>query len=401
MTRSPFPPTRRHRRAATLLLCAGLLVAWGLACAEPDPPRADADWPPGALLSARTGDLRALLLELEALRETPLARSARRLREALPDCPEVEAAAERPEGWIDALRCTEPTAPQTGLRTHRGSAAVALAVPLSDASAPRLLMRAQRDRGSVQLDVRWPTPDAKLAALLPGSEPSGPGVLDERERLLHARVRVDGPLDLAALVPSGSQADTLFHLRAGLLGAAVLDGTWEAAIYPPMSGDGMPRVAIALGVRHRAAAQAAAERLLDDVEQHWSVSRTPLPEPAGEATGACLLDLRLLPELAPCYATTEHALVFAWNLPSLRRALGHDGHEQVSDSASERAAGHLEIDLTRLREADLRLAQRIDPTAISPVARWPWRRLVASGDRRDGDLAVRIALESIPPEIAP
>ena len=61
---------------------------------------------------------------------------------------------------------------------------------------------------------------------------------------------------------------------------------------------------------------------------------------------------------------------------------------------SGQAAGHLEIDLARLRRADLRLAQRVGPEAVDSVARWPWRRLVATGNRRDGAIAFRVALES-------
>jgi hypothetical protein len=398
---APFSPRRRRDRAAWLRLCAGLSAAVALACGSPDPPSADADWPEGALLSARTEELRRLLLDLESLRHTPLARSARRLREALPACATVEAIALRPAGWAHALRCAEPDAALSGLHAHRAEtdAGAAFAVPLSEGDAPRLLLRLARAPERLRLDLRWSPSDHQLASLLPGRDPPGPGVLDDRERLLHTRVRVDGALDLAGLIPAGSQADDLLHLRAEVLGAAILDGTWEMAIYAPLADAGMPRIAVALGVRSEEAAAAAAERLVAEVERHWSVARTPLP--AERYTGSCLLDLRVLPELAPCYAATERALVFAWNPASLERALARDGHEPIAAPTREDAAGHLEVDLAGLRETDLRLARRVGPEAVAAVARWPWTRLVASGDRRDGDLSLHFALEHEPTGLAP
>ena len=394
MIESPLLRARRRARAALLPLCTGLWIASGLACGAPEAPAPDADWPAGALLSARSDALRPLLRELEQLHDTPLARAAKRLREALPQCAAIEASAERADGWAEALRCADARTSLAGLHAWRGDDAVALALPLSGRDAARALLRVAHDAQGVRLELRWTPPQGKLTSLLPGDRPPGPGVLDDRERLLHARVRVDDSLDLAALVPEGSQADQLLHLRAEALSAAVLDGTWEVALYAPLPGGEMPRVAVALGVRSRSAAAAAAERLVGEVERHWSVTRTPV---ASESyTGACLLDLRVLPDFAPCYASNERALVFAWNPASLRRALASDGHASATRPLPPNAAGQLELDLAALRRVDLRLAQRVGPGAIAAVARWPWSRMIASGDRLggDGDLSLHIALLS-------
>jgi hypothetical protein len=389
-----FPLRRARRRARTALLplCTGLWLTWALACAAPEAPP-DADWPAGALLAADGEALRSLLRELESLHDTPTARAARRLREALPACEAVEAVAERAGDWSEVLRCADPTGPLSGLHAWRGGAAAALALPLA-AEGPRTLLRLHRDTRGVRLDLRWTPPSEELAALLPGNRPPGPQLLDARERLLHARVRVDGALDLAALVPEGSQADQLLHLRAEALGAAVLDGTWEAALYTPLPGTEMPRVALALGVRSRTVARAAAERLVAEVARNWSVAPTPLA--TERYTGACLLDLRVLPELAPCYASTERALVFAWNPASLRRALAGDAPATGGSATTDGAAGHLTLDLAALRRVDRQLARGVGPGAMASVADWPWSRLVASGERSGGDgaLALRIALET-------
>jgi hypothetical protein len=390
-----FPLLRARRRARTALLplCTGLSLAWGLACGAPEAPPPDAEWPPGALLSARSGALHALLQELEALRDTPAARAARRLREALPGCENVEAVAERAADWSAALRCADAGAELAGLHAYRADAAAALALPLLE-GGPRALLRVTRDARGTALELRWTPPETQLADLLPGGRPSGPALLDDRQRLLHARVRVDGALDLAALVPEGSQADQLLHLRAEALGATVLDGTWEAALYTPLPGAEMPRIAVALGVRNRAAAERAAARMVAEVERHWGVARTPLAHES--YTGSCLLGLRVLPELAPCLVSSARALVFAWNPASLRRALATDGYAPSALDTQGDAAGRLELDLAGLRAVDLRLAQRVGPGAVASVARWPWRRLVASGDRRGGDgpLSLHVALES-------
>jgi hypothetical protein len=110
----------------------------------------------------------------------------------------------------------------------------------------------------------------------------------------------------------------------------------------------------------------------------------------GDARGACLLDLKLLPDLAPCYVATERALVAGWNPASLRLALG--GETPPPDGLA--GPGALVLDLTRVEEADALLRARLPAgSVLLPPQAWPWRRLSLSGARaRDGiHLELRLA----------
>src|SRR5215475_7357718 len=236
------------------------------------------------------------------------------------------------------------------------------------------------------MTLRWPEPGGRLADLLPGDVPAGPDRLAVADRAAHGRARSAGPLDLAAWVPSGSQGDRLFHLRDRVLSAALLDGTLELALYPPEPGAAMPRAALALGVRQTDAARAAAERFLDEIGAMWRLRRAPFTADAG--TGACLPDLHLLPELAPCYALARDALVLGWNEASLRQALGPEaiaGGEPPADAA---LPARFDLDLAKLRAADLALAAQLrrEPAAL----RWPWRSVRASAGRESGALHVEV-----------
>jgi hypothetical protein len=162
--------------------------------------------------------------------------------------------------------------------------------------------------------------------------------------------------------------------------AAVLDGTWEIALYLPADGEHLPRAALALGIRHSAVAQAAAESFLDEVESAWPLQRSPFA--IGSAPGACLRDLRVLPGLAPCYVATERALVVGWSDASLHKAL--DGSTPALP-----ASGGLVANLARLPTADARIAA---PELPSGVAAWPWRRLVVEPLHAGPSVGLRLAL---------
>jgi hypothetical protein len=369
-----------------------VLALWLAACGGGSP-APDASWPAGALLSARREALMRTLDRLAQLEGTPLAHAARDLADALPDCPELTARA--PDGIAglrEALRCAGPEAELAGLRRYRGEADLALALPV--AKGPRVLLTSRERDGRTDLEIRWPrsAAAATAAGLLPGAKDAGPAVLATGDRVLHARVRSDG-LDLASLAPRGSQADELFRLRSQLLSKALLDGTWELAIYPPAPGEAMPRVAAALGVRAEAAARAAADRFLDDVESAWPLRRRAVVFDGRE--GACLPDLNLLPQLAPCLLASDGALLLGWNAGSLRHALDRAnaaGATPGSVAGARDAPGRVEIDFARLGEADRSLAALHGDGATSEVTRWPWRRLVARG-RRSGDaIALHVEL---------
>jgi hypothetical protein len=375
-----------RRPGATRALCAALALAVG-ACAERAP---EAQWPAGALLVGRTAALRSLLDDLQQLDGTPLAAAARRLSDRLPDCESVEAHA--PSGRLDdlvqALACRATPSALEAVHRRRGENHLLLALPVEGGSRAWI---AARDTGDgISLALRWRDAPSEgvLALLLPGAEPTGPALLGGTERLVHVRVRPLGGLDLAALVPQESQANRLFRLRSELFAGVVLDGTWEAAVYLPEPDHAMPRAALALGFELRGPAVAALEQFIDQLTSMWPVQRSDFA--FGAATGACLRDLNLLPELAPCYVATERALVIGWNAASLTPALAA---EAVSAPVSARASGSAVIDFARFAQADASFARRLKTDLSAKSADLPWRRLVAHGGREAGELRAQIALE--------
>jgi hypothetical protein len=376
------------RRATFLLLLAAL------ACA----PRPEAPaWPAGWLLSADRAALAEALDTLARLQGTPAGRLAAELRARLPECAALEAAAEGddPRALFASLRCAEPQGALAAFHAARGAHDLLFAAP----GQPGLRAHGHADfeSGGAQLALAWPLRDDEWAGLLPGAEPAAPERLAAAERVAHARARSAGPLDLAALVPAGSQGDRLFALRSGLFSAALLDGSVELALYLPEPGAGMPRIVAALGVRQQQAARTAAELFLDELEASWSLRRTPFA--AGDARGACLPDLHLLPELAPCYALRGDALLAGWNAASLRHALATEGAPDAgaradggppAQAASAASPAQLDVDLEGVAAADLRLAAQRG-TDAAPL-RWPWRRLHATAGRRDGRLLLELTL---------
>jgi len=375
----------RGRALAALggLLCA--LLAGG--CAERR--AVDADWPPGALLVARTAVLAELATRARVLESTPLARVAAELQARLPDCDRVEAHAPdgRIDALIDALRCSEPGSALADVRGARGERDVILALPV--AGAGRAVALATLSPEALEVDVEWVGGGASgpLALLLPGDTAAGPARLSEALRLVHLRVRPEAGIDVGALVADGSQADQLFRLRAALFSSAVLDGAWEGAIYLPPDGGETPRVAVALDVAQRSAAMAAAEAFVADLARTWQLR--PVPFRIGEAPGSCLPDLALLPELAPCYVATEAALVVGWNAASLRHALA-----ATPDEATAGEPGYAELDLALFTEADALLSRHLGAEDRPHPLRWPWRRAVARAARdADGTLRLRLRLE--------
>jgi hypothetical protein len=370
----PTAGARPARRAGILAL-AGLAA---LACGrEPAPAEA---WPPGAVLVGRAATLRSLAAQLGRIEGTPAAREAAAFAAALPECEIVEAhAAQASLAALRAgLRCADRQGPLAAAHRDRGARDLAFAWPLGEQRATG--SAALSAAGDLELLVELPgTAFGGARALLrPGAAPAGPAVLGGADALLHARLRPEGGIDLPALLSRGSQGDQLFALRSQLFGAAVLDGTWELAFYLPGAGESLPRAALALGIRHRDVAKAAAARFLDEIEAAWPVRRAPFA--LGGAPGACLPELRLLPGLAPCYVTTESALVVGWSEASLRKAL--DGSAPALP-----ASGGLVAELARLPAADARLAAPAPPLG-SPA--WPWRRLVAEPRAAGASVGLRL-----------
>jgi len=374
------------------------LVGCGLAataCA-PDAPRDR--WPEGAVIAGRSAALATVLGQLEGLEGTPLARHARNLAEHLATAgAAIPGGCERIEGHdaggnldraAGSLACARPGGPFDPVHAWRGERDLAFAIPTGRGARIRGALSVS-PAGDVDVELSLP-PDAFSAAgrlLLPGARPAGPSVLSGDDRLLHLRVRPDAGLDLASLVPADGQAERLFRLKSALFQDLVLDGTWEAALYDPEPGRPMPRAALALGFTSRRAAQHAMDGFLSEIEATWPVRRTPFST-AG-ASGSCLLELRLLPDLAPCYVATERSLVVGWNAGSLRKALAGP-----PDDDGE-SAGVASAELERFPGADARLAALAGGDPESASVQWPWRRAVADGARVGDRVRIRLHLQSL------
>ena len=303
---------------------------------------------------------------------------------------------------LGSLRCAEPTGPLGLLERRRADRDLAFSLRWTDSAA--LLGSADiAPDGGIESEIELPdaalTGAAKL--LLPGEAPPGRAQLASRDSLVHVRVRPSGGLDLTSLVPAGGQADRMFQLRSALFSGVRLEGSWEVALYVPADGQRMPRGALALGVTQRAAAVAAMDAFVDALREAWPMRRSEFS--LGDAAGACLPDLNLAPDLAPCYLATGDQLVIGWNAASLRHALAAPAEEAFG------SLGGAYIAFDRFAPADRALAAawtRVDAPSgegdveggeAAPPAgalQYPWRRLVAEGWRRDDIVHIRLLLEA-------
>ena len=373
----------RRLRWLALPLCAAWLSS---ACGAPAGP--ETDWPAGALLIGRGEALSALLKRIATLEGTPLAGRAEAMARALPDCEIVEARAESgalSELW-SRLTCKPERSQLEALDAVRGDRDLAFALPVSDGSRAWGTL-AVGPRGEVEGDLRLPHAAVQGAAalLLPGREAPGPGVLSRDGELFHARARPDGGLDLASLVSPDGQAQRLFRLKSRLFGGAVLDGTWEAAVYLPGQDQPVPRAALAVGFSRRAPAVAAIEGFVSDLQSAWPVRRSFFA--VDGAQGACLLDLNVLPAFAPCYVATDRALVVGWNPASVRQALGG-----TLGPASDPVASLL-VDFERVAQADAMLARSAGGGEPALPRHYPWRRLTVRGETDREAVHLRATLE--------
>jgi hypothetical protein len=201
-------------------------------------------------------------------------------------------------------------------------------------------------------------------------------------------MRASGGLPIADWVPRGSQGDQMFRLKSELFAGTVLDGTWELAVYLPESGARTPPAALAVGFRLRSAAQAAVEDFVSELRSAWPLQRSSIPLEQGEAS--CLSDLRILPDLSPCWWLGERALVVAWNEASLRRALAR------SEPAELAASGGVIVRLDRFAQADANLQAALGPIdGLAPLD-YAWQRaeLLPRQGERGVELTLRLIAES-------
>ena len=372
-------------RVLALGLLGGLLVA--MTCDRQKP---TAGWPDGAWVVAETASLDRLLGRLEELSGTPLARRAQSLRARLPDCSAVVAqhsSGELSQAW-SALACRDVSAEPDFARVlrARGERQLIMGAPLGDGRI--VVALALSAGGEVDVELSMPASTTGLAVLaLPGADAPGDSKLSPVDSLIHARLRPAGGLNLARLIPTGSQGDAMFQLKSELFAGVVLDGTWEAAVYLPEEGHTMPRAALALGVAHEGAAIAAMEEFVANLQRSWPVRRSYFQ--VGSFGGACLLDLKLMPDLAPCYVATGSELVVGWNPASVRHALAEAG-----GGAGLPGTGGAVIHLSRFAEADRILSRALGLDADTLPREYPWERLIATGKPSDEGVQITLRLSS-------
>jgi len=364
-------------RLAASVLSSALMALAGCSA----PPEA-AVIPPGAWLVGRAAPVARVVEQLSALSGTPLGELAATAAVGLDGCEHFVAHV--PDGDVaalfDEIRCSESESLHPALEALRLDAALAFAIPVQGSA--RLVGRADvASSGSVSLEAELEDAAAEgwLALLVPGEDPAGAARLSGRESLIHARIRPAVGLDLARVVPSSSQADTLFRLKSRLFAGAVLGGVWEIAVYAPAPGEPVPGMALALDLAAPSLAAAAVREFVGSLEATWPIrhERTRI---AGH-DGACFRELKILPGFAPCYALTDDVLVIGWNLHSVAQAL-----DATPEPGLPRAGGMI-VHLDRLPDADARMraagADGVSDarlTAALPL----WERLAVRGVRSDG-----------------
>jgi len=348
------------------------------------------DWPDGTLVIARREAVSQLAKQIQALPESKLARMAEMIGARLPDCSWVETRI--PDGGTlldSSIDCSPSDDALRELDRERGESDAVFAFP--EQNGTRVVGTLDlTDDGDVDVRLRVPEnafTDARTL-LKPGSAEPGPNLLSHVDELVHARLRPQGGLDIASLVPEQSQGDRMFRLKSEIFAGAVLDGTWEMAIYLPEPAAPMPRAALALGFSIRTPAVNAMERFISDLQESWPVRRVPLSLAAGE--GACLPGLNLLPDLAPCYVATQSALVVGWNVASIERALEKGDAARIAPHS----ASGLHVDLARFPEADARFAESAMPgEEAAEMGRLPWKRISANGVPETEGVDVRIRFD--------
>lgn len=360
------------------VLLTTAVAAVCLSCRAPEPVE-----PPVAIFTARTANVIRILDQVAQLEGTRLGRTAAELRAKLPGCRTIGAWVDPPDAnaLLEGVRCVDKEPRLARFDRTRGNHDLALEWPLDNGLRARVRLALDRfDDADIEVLIPPGAAHGATALLVPGPIPPGPARLAGTNTLLHARMRPRDGIDVAALVSDDSQAQLLFHLKSRIFAGAVLDGTWEAALYMPRTGDTVPPLALALGFHLREGAVAAVEELIEDVRGTWPVTRTDFS--VDEATGACLPDLRLMPGLAPCYVATQDTLVVGWNDQSVVRALS-------GGPAELRSVGGVLLELSRLGEADTNL------TGIPPQgANLPWARVHAVGREEKDGVRLRVHVES-------
>ena len=126
-------------------------------------------------------------------------------------------------------------------------------------------------------------------------------------------------------------------------------------------------MALALDIRDRDLAVEVMEKFLDDLMATWPARRNDYQIDGW--SGACLSNVRVMPDLAPCYVATDDTLVIGWNAGSIRHALaGEAGGAEPGGPESPSATGKLRQALVRRGERSPRLSLAVPPGRRPPGA---------------------------------
>ncbi len=368
----------RHRVFAAAGLVIGLLVVVAARpCGHATTPGADDAQPAGLFLVARGESLGRALATAARLEGTTLGIAAARGRSRIGSCGVVESEARdgKLETLLASLQCSgEQTAlaPLAALLAPDVDVAVAAGTggPWST-----FVSRVDQD-GGLAGELRFPPRLSDLSLLLvPDEQEPGPVLFTNDGSVVHARIRVRNGFDFAALTPKTETAEKLkLPDFTGIFSGALLDGTWEAAVYGPATGKIVPRIAFALRVRSSRLAESAMNGLLAELESTWKLHRSPFSN--GAAEGSCLPGLTVLPELAPCWVLARDHIAVGWNRESLIFALAGDAAAQGAGKSS-----HLVFDFLTMASADSALTTTAFGESASPLPSYPWSalRLEAAG----------------------
>lgn len=363
-------PHLRSFRWGIVVLAAGVASSCGEA----------SNLPPGFSLDGEGPPVLRFLGQLESLEGTPLAKRAGVLRRRLASCRRIQGHTEDLRNLAAALDCADEGA-ASPIESSLGKGQVVWSLEIE--AGHHLTGEARfGDDGSVTLSAEMPVLPRKdlLALLLPGADEPGPTLLSRRDALLQGRFKADQGLDPSRFLPEDEQVEGLFQLKSQILTDLLLEGSWELALYEPAEGDLMPPLALAVGFTQKKAAETAWNAYLREVEKAWGF--VPVPLSLDRYDGACLNEIRVLPELAPCYLVTDGALVLGWNRESLQKAFGGEPSDELADHS------RLVVELAALPGADSRLTaslrERLGVSEDSPTpVEYPWKRLVLAG-RREG-----------------
>jgi len=339
--------------------------------------RASAPLPPGLLVRGRAADASTLLGTLAGWSGTPLANAAGAARATLGRCPDRFSL--RQEGNAPAsLDCADDPALSALPEGH------ALAFALPEAGPGRLVGWVDLGSSTVaEGTLDDPDTSGAWGLVLPSEDGPGPLRLSDEGELFHARDRASRLSGLSDLVASGGQGDSMFGLRSDLFAGAILDGTWEFAIYLPAEDGKLPRAALSVGVRDEEVARRAFHAWLEKVQRTWNIKLTTgIPGLEG-----CFQDYNTLPDLAPCAAIADHAITVGWNRASLDHALAHPAGTPVEGALAR-------LEMARLPEADRLLSLAFAPDEAPPRIPYPWSRVQLQARQVEDSLRVRLELSA-------